>query len=184
MTAQAAAARGTSRGDRRAQLIAAAHHLLESEGAEAITIRRLGHLVGIQGPSVYKHVPSKAAVEDALTIIGFTEQADALCDVPATFAALAGAYCRWALAHRHMHRLLNDRPINRSHLPTGLEDRAGAPLVAACDGDLAMAQAAWATIKGLVDLELADRFPPETDLAAVYAAAARAYATAGSSPSG
>lgn len=75
-----------------------------------------------------------------------------------------------------MHRLLNDRPLDRSQLPIGLEDRAAAPLVAACDGDRALARAAWATIKGLVDLELAHRFPPDADIEAVYAAAARAYA--------
>lgn len=182
MTPDVANAPATARVDRRAQLIAAAHHLLETEGAEAITIRRLGAAVGIRGPSVYKHVSDKAAVQDALTIVGLVEQADALLGVPTTFAAIAGAYRNWALGHPHMHRLLNDRPLNRSELPDGLEDRAAAPLVAACDGDLALARAAWATIKGLVDLELAHRFPPDADLEAAYSAAARAYASARSGP--
>jgi len=182
MTTDAATATATARAGRRAELVAAARHLLETEGAEAITIRRLGAAVGIRGPSVYKHVPDKATVEDALTLVGLAEQADALQGVPSTFAALAGAYRTWALSHPHMHRLLNNRPLNRSQLPTGLEDRAAAPLVAACDGDRAMARAAWATIKGLVDLELAHRFPPDADLEAVYAAAARAYARASPGP--
>lgn len=176
MTSDTPTATGTARTDRRTELVAAARHLLETEGAEAITIRRLGAAVGIRGPSVYKHVADKATVEDALTLIGLAEQADALQGVPSTFAALAGAYRRWALSHPHMHRLLNNRPLNRPLLPVGLEDRAAAPLVAACDGDRDMARAAWATIKGLVDLELAHRFPPDADLKAVYAAAARAYA--------
>lgn len=182
MTADAADAAATARTDRRAELIAAARHLLETEGAEAITIRRLGAAVGIRGPSVYKHVPDKATIEDALTAAGLAEQADALQDVPATFAALARAYRTWALSHPHMHRLLNDRPLNRAQLPVGLEDRAAAPLVAAYDGDRDMARAAWATIKGLVDLELADRFPPDADIDAIYAAADRAYATAEPAP--
>ncbi len=101
---------------------------------------------------------------------------------PRPFAALAGAYRMWALSHPHMHRLLNDRPLDRSRLPQGLEERAAAPLVASCGGDRNLARAAWATIKGLVDLELADRFPPGTDVEAVYGAAARAYATAGLGP--
>ncbi|RKN38259.1 TetR/AcrR family transcriptional regulator [Micromonospora endolithica] len=175
MTADAAP---TVRADRRAELIAAARHLLETEGAEAITIRRLGAAVGIRGPSVYKHVPDKARIEDALAAAGLAEQADALQDVPATFTTIARAYRTWALSHPHMHRLINDRPLNRAQLPVGLEDRAAAPLVAAYDGDRDMARAAWATIKGLVDLELADRFPPDTDIDAIYAAASRAYATA------
>ncbi len=176
MTTDDETATATSRVDRRSELIAAARHLLETEGAEAITIRRLGAAVGIRGPSVYKHVPNKAEIEDALTLVGFTELADALQGVPSTFAALAGAYRKWALSHPHMHRLLNNRPINRAQLPIGLEDRAAAPLVAACDGDRDMARAAWATIKGMVDLELAHRFPPGADIEAMYAAAARAYA--------
>lgn len=167
-----------SRRDRRAELVAAARHLLETEGLEVITIRRLGAAVGIRGPSVYKHFPDKAAVEDELVLVCLAEQADALQGRPATFAAIAGAYRSWALGHPHVHRLINDRPLNRSRLPDGLEDRAAAPLVEACDGDLALARAAWATIKGLVDLELADRFPPGADLEAVYAAASRAYAGA------
>ena len=81
-----------------------------------------------------------------------------------------------------MHRLLNDRPLDRSALPPGLEDRAGAPLVVACGGDLALARAAWATIKGLVDLEIAARFPPGADIDAAYGAAARAYQGAGAAP--
>ena len=180
MTKDAATAPGAPRADRRSQLIAAARHLLETEGSEAITIRRLGASVGIRGPSVYKHVPDKATIEDALIVVGLAEQADALQGVPTTFSALAGAYRAWALSHPHMHRLINDRPLDRSQLPIGLEDRAAAPLVAAFGGDRAMARAAWATIKGLVDLELAHRFPPDADLEAIYAAATRAYA--GASP--
>jgi hypothetical protein len=43
-----------------------------------------------------------------------------------------------------------------------------------------MARAAWATVNSLVGLELAGRFPPDSDLPAVYAAAARAYREAAS----
>lgn len=172
-------ARSAAGADRREQLIAAARQLLETEGAEALTIRRLAAAVGIRGPSVYKHVPDKATIEDALTVIALAEQTEAIQDVPATFADLARAYRMWAVSHPHLHRLLNDRPLNRSQLPPGLEDRAAAPLIDACGGDHDLARAAWATMKGLVDLELADRFPPGADLDAVYAAAARAYAVAG-----
>jgi len=157
------------------QLVAAARQLLETEGAEAVTIRRLGAALGIRGPSIYKHVPDKATIEDALAVDGLTELADVLHSAPHTFTALAAAYHTWALTHPHLHRLLSTRPLNRSRLPAGLEDRAAAPLVTACHGDRALARAAWATINGLVDLELAGRFPPDTDLAAVYAAAAHVY---------
>ena len=181
-TAQAPTVPGLDGTGRRAELVAAARHLLEIEGAGALTIRRVAAAVGMRGSSVYKHVPDKAALQDALTLAGLTEQADALNGVPATFAALAEAYRAWALGHPHLHRLINDHPLDRSRLPQGLEERAAAPLVAACEGDRNMARAAWATIKGLVDVEIASRFPSGTDIDAVYAAAARAYAGAGTGP--
>lgn len=161
--------------DRRAQLVAAARHLLETEGVEALTIRRLGAALGMRGPSVNKHVPDKAATEDALILEGLVELTDVLQHQPRTVAAVAAAYRAWALAHPHVHRLLNHRPLHRAALPAGLEERAAAPLVDACRGDLALARAAWATVNGLVDLELAGRFPPDADLGAVHAAAARAH---------
>lgn len=66
--------------------------------------------------------------------------------------------------------------LPQGNLPAGLEDRASAPLIGACGGDRDLAHAAWATINGLIDLELADRLRPDADITAAYAAAARAYA--------
>lgn len=165
-----------SASDRRAQLIAAARELLETEGVEAITMRRLGAQLGIRGPSLYKHVASKEEIEIALSAQALVELADLLQDLPRTFVDLAGAYRGWALKHPHLYWLLNHRPLPRANLPAGLEERAGAPLIDACGGDLDLARAAWATINGLIDLEVADRLPPGADVTAAYAAAARAYA--------
>lgn len=162
--------------DRRAQLIAAARELLETEGTEAITMRRLGAKLGIRGPSLYKHVASKEEIETALAAQALADLADVLQDVPRTFVDLAGAYRAWALEHPHLYWLLNRHPLPRASLPAGLEDRAAAPLIDACGGDHDLARAAWATINGLIDLELADRLPPDADITAAYAAAARAYA--------
>lgn len=160
--------------DRRARLLDAARELFEQGGPEALTIRALGSAVGIKGPSVYKHFPDKTAVEDALTVAVLHERAAALAAVEPTFAVLADAYRTWAVDHPHLHRLIHGRPLNRE-LTEGVEFLAAAPLKSALDGDMDLARAAWATIAGLVDLELADRFPPGTDVTRVYAAAARAY---------
>lgn len=166
------------RPDRPAQLIAAARHLLETDGFEAVTIRRLGAALGMRGPSIYKHFPSKAAIETALAAEVLAEQADLLETVPATFADIARAYRGWALSNPQLHRLINTRPLARDDLPPGLEERAAAPLIIACHGDRALARAAWATLKGLVDLELDGRFPEDADIDAAYSAAARAYGDA------
>lgn len=161
--------------DRRAQLVSAARELLEAEGAEAITMRRLGAELGIRGPSLYKHVAGKEEIETALATEALAELADLVQSVPSTFAGVAGAYRAWALEHPRLYWLINRRPLPRASLPAGLEERAAAPLVDACGGDRDLARAAWATINGLIDLELADRLPPGADIAAAYAAAARAY---------
>lgn len=132
----------------------------------------------MRGPSVYKHVPDKAAIEAAVTIEGLTELAEVVRGVPATFADVSRAYRTWASAHPHLYRLLNTHPVDRSRVPRELEDRAAEPLIVATGGDLNLARAAWATINGLIELELARRFPPGTDIDAVYSAAARAFDTA------
>ena len=44
-----------------------------------------------------------------------------------------------------------------------------------------LARAAWAAVHGLVALELADRFPPDADLDAAWAAAVRALELAAAS---
>lgn len=56
------AASGAAAGTRREQLLVAASELFRDRGYHAVSIADLGAAVGIAGPSVYRHVPSKAAV--------------------------------------------------------------------------------------------------------------------------
>lgn len=53
-------------------------------------------------------------------------------------------------------------------LPGGVEDAAAASLVIAVDGDMDRARALWAFAHGMITLELAQRFPPDADLDAVW----------------
>ena len=57
--------------------MAAGRQLLEEEGPEALTMRRLAERVGIRAPSLYKHLPDKAALEAAIIATGFEEAATA-----------------------------------------------------------------------------------------------------------
>jgi AcrR family transcriptional regulator len=138
-------------------------------------MQRLAASLGIRAPSVYKHFQDKSAVEIALAIEALTEQADILEGAGASLGALAVAYRSWALAHPRLHLFLKRRPLPREQLPAGLEDRAAATLLLATGGDRDLARAAWAAINGLVDLELAERFPDDTDVDASYAAAVGAF---------
>jgi AcrR family transcriptional regulator len=56
-------------------VVAAGRLLLEQEGPEALTMRRLAERVGIRAPSLYKHLPDKAALEVAIIASGLEEAA-------------------------------------------------------------------------------------------------------------
>ncbi|GAA4619884.1 TetR/AcrR family transcriptional regulator [Actinoallomurus vinaceus] len=150
------------------QIVAAARELLEKDGADALTMRRLADRLGIRAPSLYKHFPDKAAVEVELIAEGMEELARALEAAEAAgpddvMAGLGAAYRAYALAHPHLYRLTTSGPLPRDLLPPGLEDRTAMPLVRAV-GDADRARAVWAFAHGMVVLELDGRFPPGADL--------------------
>jgi AcrR family transcriptional regulator len=156
--------------NRRAEVLAAAEALLEAEGAEALTMRRLGAALGMQAPSLYKHVRSKDDIEAGLqerALRGLAEALPGGGDLP----ALAQAYRGWALAHPRLYELATGRPLRRDRLAEGVEAAAAAPIVGAAGGDEHTARALWALAHGLVTLELAGRFPPDADLDATWRAA-------------
>jgi AcrR family transcriptional regulator len=68
----------TARSGRAADIVAAARRILDEEGFEALTMRRLAGTVGIRAPSLYKHFPTKRAVEAALIEEGMVEFGQAL----------------------------------------------------------------------------------------------------------
>jgi hypothetical protein len=63
---------------------------------------------------------------------------------------------------------MTDRPLRRDRLRPGVEERAGAPVIAAAGGDADLARAAFAFAHGMTILELNGRFPPGVDLAAAW----------------
>ena len=161
--------------DRAAQAVEAARVLLEAEGREAMSMRRVAERIGIRAPSLYKHVPDKAELELRLVAQGLAEIGEALAAAGPDLARLAAAYRAWALAHGRLYKLTTDEPLPRDRLPPGLEATAAEPLLSVF-GDEHVARAAWASAHGLVMLELAGRFPPAADLDAAWAAMVAAYA--------
>jgi AcrR family transcriptional regulator len=150
------------------EIVAAARELLEREGPDALTMRRVAERIGIRAPSLYKHLPDKRALEAALISTGFEELAEVFEATPGALRALGAAYREWARTHPHLYRLMTDRPLPRDLLAPGVEDRAAQPLVAAVGGDADLARAAWAFAHGMSILELNDRFPPDADLDAAW----------------
>jgi AcrR family transcriptional regulator len=161
------------------EIVAAARALLDEEGPEALTMRRLGDRLGIRAPSLYKHLPGKDALEAAVISEGFAELAevfeDAVEGAPDPLGALAAAYRGFARTKPHLYRLMTERPLRRDLLEPGAEERAAAPLLDATGGDEALARAAWAFAHGMTVLELNERFPPGADLDAAWREGLRGF---------
>ena len=180
----------TPRSGRAAAIVAAARRILEDEGADALTMRRLAAAVGIRAPSLYKHFPTKRAVEAALIEQGLIELGGALHASLAAAATttttgrrgavrcLLDAYREAARANPGLYRLATTGPLPREDLPPGLEDWAGEPFLLAT-GDPWRAQALFSFAHGMTILELDDRFPPGSDLERTWEAAAETFSGEG-----
>lgn len=160
------------------QIVTAARELLETEGAQALTMRRLADRLGIRAPSLYKHLPNKAALEVALITAGFEEAAaafDAATDAATEpLAAVVTAYRAFAKRNPQLYRLMTEGPLPREQLRPGLEDRAAKALVQAA-GSPERARAAFAFIHGMIILELNGRFPSDDGLEPAWRAGLAAF---------
>ena len=143
-------------------IVAAARAVLEREGPDALTMRRVADELGIRAPSLYKHLPGKEALETAIIADGFAEAAaafeEAVDGAADPLSAFVAAYRAFARAHPHVYRLMTGGPLRREDLPPGLEARTAAPLLRAV-GSPERARATWAFIHGMTILELDGRFP-------------------------
>ncbi len=59
------------RSARVAEIVGAAREILEREGPDGLTMRRLAEAMGIRAPSLYKHVQSKEDLEALLMAEAF-----------------------------------------------------------------------------------------------------------------
>ena len=159
----------TVRSARAAQIITAARLILEDEGRDALTMRRLATDVGMQAPSLYKHFATKRAVEAALIeqgLINFGEALHAAVSSPGgrgPVRSLLGVYRKTALANRALYRLATSGQLPREDLAPNVEAWAGESFFLAMS-DPWRAQALFAFAHGMVVLELDDRFLEGSDL--------------------
>jgi AcrR family transcriptional regulator len=165
-------ANGVSLSRRAREIVAAARELLEEEGPHGLSMRRVADRLGIRAPSIYKHLPDKQALEDALISAALEEQAELFeraLGEPDPLGAIVAAFRRFVHEHPHLYRLMTDKPLRRDRLAPGVEARAAAPVVRATGDDPDAARALWAFAHGMTILELNGRFPPDADLDAAWA---------------
>jgi len=179
----------------RRAILDAATRLLVEEGVRALTMRRVAREVGCSTTVLYTMFGGKQGLVEALWLEGFARlwqvEAEALgtCDPLARLGALGRAYRRHAIANPDYYRVMfggvtpgfrpSDEALAASRrtfqvLVDAVRDCIAAGLFRPEDPEL-VAAALWATVHGVVSLELAGAFaPPEAD--AIFARAMQAVA--------
>jgi AcrR family transcriptional regulator len=154
---------------RREEITSQARSLLEEQGEPALTMRNLAARIGIQAPSLYKHVGGRQEIETLLAAEALREMGEMLA-AETDLESMGRAYRSWALANPALYRVATTRPLDRENLPEGVEARGTAALVSVLGGSRDRARAAWAMAHGLTLLELDGRFPEDADIDAAWKA--------------
>ena len=115
MTTQApgrTAANGSGKITREA-VFAAALDIIDRDGADALSMRRLARSLGRDPMILYRHAPGKAAVLDGVaeTVLAQLQVDSADPDWAGQLRAVARRYRQLALAHPHMVPLIVTRPL-------------------------------------------------------------------------
>lgn len=162
------------------RILAAAHALLDAEGVEAVTMRRLGAEVGLSAMAVYRHFPNRDALLERLSSDSFEAAARHWAARAAShreprrrLLAMLDAYLDYGLTHPHLfdhafamrrddaRRFPEDFRARRSPTLNLIAD-AILDLVAKDtlrDGDeWDLAMDLWAHAQGLIALYRAGRF--------------------------
>ena len=111
-TAGDAAANGSGKITREV-VLAAALEIIDADGADALSMRRLARALGRDPMILYRHAPNKAALLDSVaeTVLAQLTVDPADPDWAAQLRAVARDYRRLALAHPHVVPLLVTRPL-------------------------------------------------------------------------
>ncbi|MFL6204415.1 MAG: TetR/AcrR family transcriptional regulator [Acidimicrobiales bacterium] len=172
----------TPRSVRAAQIVDAAFAILDDEGPDGLTMRRLADDLGMRAPSLYKHLPDKAHLEAALIEVIFFDIGDVLHEALArsrragAVRRVLEAYRTHGLRHPNRYRLATSGQLRRDLLPECLEEWAGQPFFFAA-GDPYRSQALWSAAHGMVILEIEGRYPEGSDLDRTWKATAAAFSS-------
>jgi AcrR family transcriptional regulator len=110
-------------------IVTAAITVIDTDGLEALTMRRLGTELGVRAMSLYRHLPSRDAVLSAVVnrlAAEATIDTDPNTPWPQALHRLATAYRRMLLGHPHAVPLLATHPVDIDiglTLITGVLDR-------------------------------------------------------------
>jgi AcrR family transcriptional regulator len=107
---------------KRSAILASALQLVDSEGAQALTMRRLGSELGVEAMSLYRHVASKDAVLDGIAELLIAEvQSAGGSDWPTSIRRFATGIRTVARAHPAAFELAGTR-VMHTHSALGPVD--------------------------------------------------------------
>jgi AcrR family transcriptional regulator len=158
--------------------------LVDEEGIEALTTRKLARRLGVEGPSLYNHVRGRDDLLDEMTAL-IDEQVDtSLLDDPdwrVGLPAFARSYRRAFAAHPHIVATVSARPVNTHTALQAYDDAFAAFERFGWDGhtasvvmaavDFLVLGSAIETFKGGFDRPAADYDPAYPHLASALRAA-------------
>lgn len=98
----------------RERVLRAAIEIVDKEGVDALSMRRLGAELGVEAMSLYNHVPNKAAVLDGIveTVISDVDLPDDISDWKECIRFISRSYRKVAVAHPNVVPLISMRPFN------------------------------------------------------------------------
>lgn len=113
-------ARGYHHGDLRQALVTAGLALIETEGAEALSVREVARRAGVSSAAPFRHFPSRVALMTAIAeeamrrfhreFLSARDKASA-DDPLGRFRAIGIAYLRWAFRNPTHFQVLSDRSL-------------------------------------------------------------------------
>ncbi|GAA5170565.1 MULTISPECIES: TetR/AcrR family transcriptional regulator [Amycolatopsis] len=180
----------------RLRLLDRAGELLSTEGAKALSLRRLAADAGTSTTAVYSLFGSKPDLVNALYAEGFhrfgarMRAVERTGDAVEDLVRLGLVYRESALADPHLYSVMFTTAVPGFE-PTEEAQRLGrealAPLVEVVRNGVESGQfedvapetiaiSAWGLVHGLVSLELNGTLPPDFDVASSYETALRAHA--------
>jgi AcrR family transcriptional regulator len=154
------------------QIVEAALELLEEDGPEGVSMRLVAARLGVRAPSLYKHLPDKRSMENAMIAIGLRLQGAAcergMRESDDPLWGVVSAFRHWGLEHPHLYRLMMAGPLDPGPLVRSAEIVAGRAIREVMGGDAVGALTMWSFGHGLITLELHGRLPPGADAEALW----------------
>lgn len=162
------------RAERETQIVTAARQIAESEGWNAVTIRRLADEIEFSQPVLYSHFENRDAIVAAVALQGFKEIAAIMLKAagkatrgPKVLTNVALAYLDFSIQQRALYDAMFVLPTSllfaeeetKPELRTAFGTLAA--IVAPFNADVETAtETFWATLHGLATLERSARLRP------------------------